>query len=55
MDPRIWEPMMRADRAYIEAAIETLEQQHGSIEGFLHDVLGLDANMKSELRRRLIA
>jgi protein-tyrosine phosphatase len=55
VDPRIWEPMMRADRAYIEAAIETLEQLHGSIEGFLHDVLGIDANMKSELRRRLIA
>ena len=55
VDPHIWEPMMRAEPAYLETMFATIEQRHGSTEGFLREELGLaDAELDS-IRARLLA
>jgi protein-tyrosine phosphatase len=54
VDLSIWEPMLRADRAYIQAMFETLDKSHGSIEAYLRDVLGIDGAMRSALRDNLV-
>jgi protein-tyrosine phosphatase len=55
LDPSIWEPMMRAEPAYIESTFETLTRRHGSIDGYLSEVLGVDEQMRTAIRRELIA
>ena len=54
VDPSIWEPMMRAERVYIEAMFETLEGSHGSVDNYVRDVLGIDAATQLDVRRQLI-
>lgn len=54
VDREIWEPMLRAERAYLETAFETLEQAHGSVAGYLRDVLGIDDAMQATLRSKLV-
>lgn len=54
VDPHIWEPMMRADTAYLETMFFTIEQQHGSSEAFLRDELGLDDAALESIRSRLL-
>ncbi|MFT4052922.1 MAG: tyrosine-protein phosphatase [Novosphingobium sp.] len=54
IDPAIWEPMMRADPAYLATMFETLEQRHGSAQGFLRDELGLSPGDLESVRHRLI-
>ena len=55
LDPSIWEPMMRAEPAYLEAAFSTLRNRHGSIDGYLSDVLGVTEDMRAAIRRELVA
>ena len=54
IDPRIWEPMMRADPAYLAAMFETVEVRHGSGEGFIREKLGLDSALIDAIRGRLL-
>lgn len=54
VDPKVWEPMMRADPAYLEIMFDTIETRHGSGEGFLRDELGLDDMVLSRIRERLL-
>ncbi len=54
VDPDIWEPMMRADPAYLAAMFETLEERHGSTEGFVRDELGLSDRDVAAIRDRLL-
>lgn len=54
VDPRIWEPMMRAETTYLETMFATIEQRHGSTEGFLRDELNLDAATLTTIRERLL-
>lgn len=49
----IWEPLMRADQIYIETLFETVEARHGSVAGYLREVLGLDDAIETQLRARL--
>ncbi len=55
IDQAIWAPIMRAEPAYLAAMFETIEERHGSAEGFVRDVLGLDADAIASIRRRLLA
>jgi len=55
LDPSIWEPMMRAEREYIESTFETLMSRHGGVEGYLKDVLGVSDEMRAAVRRELVA
>jgi protein-tyrosine phosphatase len=54
VDPRVWEPLLRAERSYLETMFETLEQRHGSIEGYLREVLGVGEDAKTAIRNRLL-
>lgn len=54
IDQRIWEPMMRADPAYLAAMFDTIEMRHGSAEGFIRDALGLDDAAIAAIRARLL-
>jgi protein-tyrosine phosphatase len=50
----VWEPMMRADRDYIEAMFESVTGRHGSIDGYLRDILGWDEESQTALRREML-
>ncbi len=50
----IWEPMMRTDRAYIEAMLETVTDRHGSVDGYLRDILGWNPQRQAALRLELL-
>jgi protein-tyrosine phosphatase len=49
------EPMLRAERLYIEAMFQFLEQRHGSVDAYLQEVLGMDAVMHKQLRLNMLA
>src|SRR6516165_11019553 len=55
VSPEIWAPLLRADGIYLETMFETLEARHGSVFGYLHEVLGLDDAIQERLRTRLCA
>jgi protein-tyrosine phosphatase len=50
----VWEPLMRADAAYIDALFETLESRHAGVEGYLREVLRLEDGMLDRIRARLL-
>jgi protein-tyrosine phosphatase len=50
----LWEPIFRADAAYLDAMFEALEDDHGGIERYLSDVLGIDESMVEKLRDNLL-
>ena len=54
VDAGVWEPMLRAERAYIETMFETVSRDHGSVEAYLRDVAGADETSREAIRRRLI-
>ena len=53
-DPVIWEPLIRAEHAYLDAMFGTLEQRHGSVDGYLMDILGVDAALKASMAQQLL-
>ncbi|MFC3443497.1 tyrosine-protein phosphatase [Sphingobium rhizovicinum] len=54
VDPAIWAPIMRADPSYLAAMFETVEQRHGSAQGFLREELGLGEDELAIIRTRLL-
>jgi protein-tyrosine phosphatase len=40
-DQRLWEPLLRADPAYLESLFHTIESSHGSTADYMREVLGL--------------
>lgn len=54
VDPKVWEPLMRADPAYLGSMFDTVEARHGSGAGFLRDELGLDETIVTAIRERLL-
>jgi protein-tyrosine phosphatase len=46
--------LMKADEAYLMAAIDAIEDRYGSIEGFARQGLGLSDTVLDDLRRRLL-
>jgi len=51
---QVWEPLMRAEAIYVETMFEELEAQHGSVAGFLRDVMKLDDEIPRLIRERLL-
>ncbi|MEM0962101.1 MAG: tyrosine-protein phosphatase [Bacteroidota bacterium] len=47
-------PLFRSDPAYIEAAFAELEANHGSVEGFIREVMGISDETIAALRDRLL-
>jgi protein-tyrosine phosphatase len=54
VDPAVLDPMMRAERAYLETAFETMQAEHGGVVGYCQDVLGLDAGVIEAMRAVLV-
>jgi protein-tyrosine phosphatase len=54
IDPVIWEPLMRAEHAYLDAMFGALEQRHGSVDGYLVEILGVDAVLKQRMAQQLL-
>jgi len=54
VDPQIWQPMMRADPAYLASMFDTLEKRHGSARDFLREEIGVDKDMGETIRERLL-
>ncbi len=54
VEPAVWAPMMHAERAYIESMFATVEARHGSVEGFLREVIGLGGDEIGAVRGALL-
>ncbi len=47
-------PLLRSDPAYIEAMFASIEENHGSVEGFFSEVMGIEAETLERMRARLL-
>ncbi|EJM21071.1 protein tyrosine/serine phosphatase [Pseudomonas sp. GM21] len=48
-------PMMAVDAAYLDAALDEVKENFGSVENYLHTCAGLDEHAVGKLRERLLA
>ncbi|MBS0361015.1 MAG: tyrosine-protein phosphatase [Proteobacteria bacterium] len=46
---------MRVEAEYLAEAFATMRAAHGSLDGYLDEVLGLDADLRTRLHERLLA
>lgn len=46
---------MRVEAEYLDMAFKVMAEAHGSVDGYLDDVLGLDADLRGRLHDRLLA
>lgn len=46
---------MRVEAEYLDMAFQVMREQHGSIDGYLDEALGLDAPLRARLHDRLLA
>lgn len=54
LSPDVIRPLMRTEPAYIEAALDTIEAEHGSVVAFIQSVLGVDDMDLARIRERLL-
>lgn len=54
MPPDVREVLIRADPAYLKAALDSVAERHGSIEGYVQQALGLDKAQIATIRERLL-
>ena len=52
--PEIVSAILGTDAAYLNAALDAVEQQHGSVAGYVHDALGVDKNGLAQMRQLLL-
>ncbi|WP_150293052.1 tyrosine-protein phosphatase [Sphingobium estronivorans] len=50
----VLDPLLKADAAYLDALFATLDDAHGGIDGYLTDVLGVDAAAREAMRGMLL-
>ncbi|MBS0611733.1 MAG: tyrosine-protein phosphatase [Proteobacteria bacterium] len=53
VDVRIWEPVLRADPAYLDAMFETVMERCGSLDAYFEQHLRVDAPARAAIRRHL--
>jgi protein-tyrosine phosphatase len=46
--------ILNADAAYITSALEAIDERHGSIEAYLHEVLGINAAQLAAIKHNLL-
>ena len=46
--------VLGTDVDYLNAALDAVEQQHGSVAGYVHEALGVDHKALSEMRGQLL-
>lgn len=52
--PGIVAAVLKADPDYVRAALDAVEEKHGTVAAYLRDALGMTAEASSEIRRRLL-
>jgi len=52
-DPHLLDPVLGVDQAYLQAALDEMKQEFGSIEGYFAQGLGIDEAGQEELRKTL--
>lgn len=53
-DQRLWEPLLRADPAYLDALFDTIAKAHGSTEAYMRETLGLTTEQIEAIRANLL-
>lgn len=54
-DDRALMTAMRVEAEYLQEAFRVMREQHGSLDGYLDDVLGLDDHVRGRIHDRLLA
>ena len=54
LDPEVLRVLMGVEPEYLESAFAMMAEKHGSADGYLRDVLGVDEAMKERLRAALV-
>ena len=54
LDAASLRPMLGVNVDYLREAFAALHERHGSVDAYLADVLGVDANARQRLRHKLI-
>jgi protein-tyrosine phosphatase len=54
MDPETVRVIMGVEPEYLETAFVMIAEKHGSIDGYLRDVLGVDDALRGRLREQLV-
>ncbi len=54
MDPEILRVIMGVEPEYLESAFATVSEKHGSVDGYLREVLGVDEALRARLRESLV-
>lgn len=53
-DPTLLEPVLGVEAEYLEAALDEMDHEFGSLAAYFRDGLGLDHDAQDELRARLL-
>jgi len=54
VDRTVWEPLMRVHPDYLDAMFDQLIKDHGSVDGYLRERLGLDTERIDTVRANLL-
>lgn len=54
LDEEVLRVLMGVEAEYLESAFRMMEERHGSIDGYLRDVLGVDEALRGRLRDALV-
>lgn len=54
MTPEVARVMMGVEPEYLVTAFESMRERHGSTDGYLREVLGVDEALRGRLRERLV-
>jgi protein-tyrosine phosphatase len=54
LDPEVLRVLMGVEAEYLEGAFAMMTEKHGSTDGYLREVLGVDDAMKTRLRAALV-
>jgi len=54
LDPEVLRVLMGVEAEYLEGAFAMMAERHGSTDGYLRDMLGVDDVMKARLRAALV-
>jgi protein-tyrosine phosphatase len=54
MDPETVRVIMGVEPEYLDTAFVTIAEKHGSVDGYLRDVLGADDALRGRLREQLV-
>jgi len=53
-DADVYRPFMGVRRRYLETALDTIENESGSVDAYLETELGMTADMRTDLKTRLL-